>query len=264
MARPMLALALVITLATANGQGIDDPLLDLPVEPPAPVNSTIAALFTQTNVRYPFPRKPGDQPTVPPPVAPPGDDQDDPRDEPPPVFFGEEIDIESGSIVYVLDYSGSMSYHDRIGTLKQEFQRSVQALSPNIRFSVICYACSIQCWSRTLLPATDENKISAIAYVKRLNPWGGTGTGPATAAGLLLDHSNLSVVLLTDGEPNCGANSLDDHRRMIYNANKQGAQITVFGIDAFGDYRAFCMNVAADSGGSYFDLSTPEPGNGRK
>jgi Mg-chelatase subunit ChlD len=70
----------------------------------------------------------------------------------------------------------------------------------------------------------------------------------------LADKENRSVVLLTDGAPNCGASDIDGHRRMIRAHNTQGATINVFGIAASGTYRSFCQNVATDSGGSYFDV----------
>ena len=78
---------------------------------------------------------------------------------------------------------------------------------------------------------------------------------PAAATALALaEKSNMTVVLLTDGAPNCGANGASGHRRMISSANTQGASINVFGIAASGSYRAFCQGVAGDSGGSYFDV----------
>ena len=64
----------------------------------------------------------------------------------------------------------------------------------------------------------------------------------------------MSVVLLTDGSPNCGASGMTGHRSMIANANTQGATVNVFGIAATGRYRGFCQGVASDSGGSYFDV----------
>ena len=68
------------------------------------------------------------------------------------------------------------------------------------------------------------------------------------------------MVLLTDGEPNCGlydeydSFNIEAHRNVIRMENRQHAVINVFGIAASGQYRRFCQNVAADSGGSYFDV----------
>jgi hypothetical protein len=179
---------------------------------------------------------------------------DDPRDEPPPVFFGEEIDTESDSIFYVIDFSCSMGHEDRMEKAKAEFARSVAGLPPSMNFNVLAYNCQLMVWRPSMQPANEANKASAIAYIEARHPASGTGTGPAVALGLRTDPANMSVVLLTDGGPNCGAQGESGHREMIRNANVQHATINVFGIDASGNYRAFCAGVAADSGGSYVDV----------
>lgn len=199
------------------------------------------------------------------------EEPEDPRDKPPPILYGEEIESRSDSIYYVLDISGSMdwdsaSYVDldgrqRVGTrlqrAKVELARSIRQLSSNFRFNVIAYDCGNRRWAPRSLPATPENRAAATAWVLALPALGATGTGPAVAVALS-EKENLAVVLLTDGAPNCGAGSswdtTEDHRRMIRAANSQGATIDVFGIAATGEYRAFCQNVAADSGGSYRDV----------
>ena len=85
--------------------------------------------------------------------------------------------------------------------------------------------------------------------------WGGqTATGPATAYALRWKQ-NMKVVLLTDGAPNCPQAQIGWHLKVIAGANTQGASIDVFGIQAFGSYRAFCQKVAAMSGGSYHDVN---------
>jgi hypothetical protein len=199
----------------------------------------------------------------------PSDDtsDDDPRDTPPPTIYGEEIDTETDTIVYVLDVScsmgwdsqsyttldGSVSKGPRIDRAKAELARSISGLSDNFKFNIIAYDCTIRQWKRSMVEASDGNKQSAIAWTAALNPAGATATGPGTALALD-DKDNKSIVLLTDGVPNCGANGPAGHRSMIANANSQGASISVFGIAASGSYRAFCQAVAGDSGGSYFDI----------
>ncbi len=185
--------------------------------------------------------------TVPPP--PP----DDPRDEPGPVFFGEEIETDNDTLVYVIDTSSSMRHDDRMLKAKRECERSISALPPNIRFNVIGYSCSIRVLWSGVRPAVPANKSAARQFVGSLGADGATGTGPAVALGLA-DRSVDALVLLTDGAPNCGANGMDGHRAMIRNSNIQRASIHVFGIAASGSYRAFCQDVAADNGGSYTDV----------
>jgi len=192
---------------------------------------------------------------------------DDPSDEPPPTIYGEEIDSENDTIFYVLDVSCSMGWDrqsyttvdgqrrsgPRIDRAKAELVRSIMGLSENFKFNIIGYDCGTRQWRQAMQEANDANKQAAMGWIGGLQPTGATGTGPATSLGLS-DKENMSVVLLTDGAPNCGANGQSGHRRMIRNANTQGATINVFGIAASGSYRSFCQGVAADSGGSYFDV----------
>ena len=223
--------------------------LDLPLEKPVYVN-------------------PNPTPTPPePPPTPDDGDTDDPRDEPPPVIYGEEIDSENDTIFYVLDISGSMDWDTqsyttldggsargtRMERAKTELMRSIMGLSRNFKFNIIAFDCGTRRWQQSMQEANDANKQAGMAWVRALRPTGATGTGPATALALG-DKENMSVVLLTDGAPNCGANGFNGHRSMISNANSQGATINVFGIAASGSYRQFCQNVASDSGGSYFDV----------
>lgn len=243
--------------AAPGGTGISTTDLDLPLEKPVYVNPN------------PTPEDP----------TPDDGDTDDPRDEPPPVLYGEEIDTETDTIVYVIDISGSMDWDTqsyttldgrtargtRMERAKVELCRSVLGLSRNFSFTMIAYDCGTRMWSRELKEANDANKSAAIAWINALRPTGATGTGPAVALGLSI-RENKSLVLLTDGAPNCGVPEDNDwynwsesrviaaHRRMIANANTQRATINVFGIAASGTYRTFCQNVASDAGGSYFDV----------
>lgn len=247
--------------------------LDLPLEKP---------LYVPPNPPPPPPPAP---PPPPPPSAPTSTPTGttppppDPTDAPPPLLYGEEITAESDTLVYVVDQSGSMGWDvqsyltidgarstgPRMDRAKNELSRSILGLAPNFRFNIVAFDCFTRVWSSGgLRQANDANKQSALAWVAGLAPIGATGTAPAVSLGLSLDRSNLSVVLLTDGEPNCGVPEsvgalvspeiTASHRRTIQRANTQGARITVFGIAASGPYRQFCQDVAADSGGAYFDV----------
>ena len=193
------------------------------------------------------------QPPEPIPTPPPETEVEDPKDEPPPVFYGEEIESENDTLIYVIDVSGSMSRNDKIGRAKLELTRSIGGLTPNIRFNVIAYSCSLASWKPAMVPADDRNKASAIAWSQALNEQGGTGTGPAVALALS-DKQCEAVVLLTDGAPSCGAVGLDGHRRMISSANTQAAAVNVFGLDASGAWRVFLLQVAGDGHGFYMDV----------
>lgn len=216
------------------------------------------------------PTKPADVPLEQPkgakgePEKPKDDKKDDPE------FFGQPVDSETDSVVFVIDRSGSMGWDsksftglngqptrgDRLTRAKTELIRAVGALTENFKFNMVAYDCSITKWkSSGTVKADDGNKAGAYAWINSLDPGGGTMTGPSGAEGLRIDSENKLVVLLTDGSPNCGGNSDNDHRRQIRQANKQNAKVDVFGVGVDGsDLRSFCQGVAADNGGRYVEV----------
>jgi hypothetical protein len=258
--------ALLVASSIASAQGTGGPAMGGGTNPGTTTGAAPAGT-TPTDIDLPLtePAYTGD-PVKPPPADDPTGD--DPRDEPPPTIYGEEIDSETSTIIYVIDISGSMDWDEqsyttfegrrgngtRMERAKAELMRSISALSRNFKFNCIAYDCGTYQWQRELKTADDGNKASALGWTRALQPQGATGTGPATALALGEDRTNKSVVLLTDGAPNCGANDMNGHRSMIRAANSQRANITVFGIAASGSYRSFCQQVASDSGGSYFDV----------
>lgn len=198
-----------------------------------------------------------------PPEPPP---EPEPPEEPP-IFNGEPIPSENSTIFYVIDASGSMasgtrSYVDdqgnsrsgtRMDRAKSELRKSVNSLPRTFKFNMLAYGCSVQRFRGVMIEANASNKATAIGWINGLYASGGTMTGPATAQGLS-DRENKSVVLLTDGAPNCGASSDAGHRSVITGANTQRAIVTVFGIGATGSFRRFCQDVARDNGGNYVDV----------
>lgn len=210
------------------------------------------------------------------PVATPPGDNDDPSDEPPPVFFGEEIDADTNSVIYVIDNSGSMTlsmepFADQNGTIvrgnrldraKSELKRSISSLTDSFHFNVIFYdECTMFCWP-SKQRATVENKAAAFAWIDSVQPDGWTNTGMAVAQALQ-DKENMSIVLLSDGSPNfidCACNyvgTFDQHRELIRNANSQSATINAFGIGVSSDpdARSFMVSVAARNNGSYIEIN---------
>ena len=235
-------------------QPVFEPGLDLPVESPPSAASIIEK----------------QKPPLIDPVVP----------ENPPTFYGQEINSENQTILYIIDCSGSMGIDDfdgpndvngratriqRITRANEELGKSIDSLPSNFRFNVEAYDCVMQFWQKSVQPATKLNKISAKAWASSIYPSGGTGTGPAVAAGLS-DRNVRYIILLTDGEPSCGAGPVDGyytgsyflvleaHRIMIKQANTQKARIDVVGIAAYGSMKNFCVNVAGDNRGSYTDI----------
>ncbi len=169
-------------------------------------------------------------------------------DVPAPTFYGEEI--RAGSIVYVVDRSGSMWEWDRAEDAKRELITSITALNSSIRFNILVFDCTVANFADKPLRASAESKSAAVKWINtNFRMGGGTGSAPGVVSALAQVPD--AVILLTDGAPNCPQ---DDHRRLIRAANT-GIPIHVFGIHATGSYRAWCQGVAADSGGTFYEVS---------
>lgn len=205
------------------------------------------------------------------------DDGDDPRDTPPPTFFGEDLEAETDSILYVIDNSGSMSivsnpFEDQNGQIiasgnrldraKAELKRSIGGLPESFYFNIFFYDECAMAWQATKQPATDANKSAAFAWIDAVQPDGWTNTGFAVQTALA-DKENTQIVLLSDGAPNfldCAMNyvgSFDEHANLIKTANTQGAVINTFGIGISSDpdARSFMVRVAAENGGTYNEVN---------
>jgi hypothetical protein len=253
-----LLLALLAVCALADG----DPDLDLPVAHPLDPRPAIAPPAGPAIAPMASAIAPAIAPAPVPPAPPPADD---PKDEPAPVFYGEELESPSASVVFVLDVSGSMAqpafsqesgYNGprKIDTARRELVKAISMLPDSWRFDVVAYD-DVSClWRPALALADEEHKRDASAWVQSREPYGATGTGPAVALALSLDRSNMYVVLLTDGAPNVPDARPEWHRQVIRDSNAQRARIDVFGIEANTPaMRSFCLGVATDSGGSYVD-----------
>lgn len=215
-------------------------------------------------IEKPIPKPPPEPPKE--PDDPNGEDPGDPIGEDPPTIYGEELPA-SDSIFYVIDISGSMNWDrssyvgldgnttsgTKLDRAKVELIRSITGLSDEFEFNIIAYDCSTRGWATEMQEANDRNKAAANGWISSLSANGATGTGPATALALS-ERDNQTVVLLTDGAPNCGANGTAGHRAMILGANSQGAKIHCFGIAADGQFRQFLVDVASATGGRYVDV----------
>ncbi len=227
--------------------------LDLPIEAPP------LAAPGKSSTPTPPP------PPPPPPPAGPGD----------PTIYGKTQKSENGTIVYVIDVSGSMGWDMgqftaadgstqtgcRLDRAKAELAKSVVSLPSTFKFNMYSYDCGCYPWQGGLQPADDQHKQDAMGWISNLQPMGATGTGAATAQALTSNASCKLFVLLTDGAPNCDAGDesgdsscIAAHLAMIDQNNTQHAVINCFGIGATGEFKQFCMDVASQNGGQYSDV----------
>jgi Concanavalin A-like lectin/glucanases superfamily/Bacterial Ig-like domain (group 1)/IPT/TIG domain/Fibronectin type III domain len=198
-------------------------------------------------------------------------------------FFGALLPVRNASAIWVLDYSGSMaiavppyldaqgalvSNGDRRSRMIAELDKTLALLPPSFLFNVVAFnQCVVPLWPQRR-PATPANIAAAMAFLSSMPSDGWTNTsGGAVAA--LAEAANQTVILVSDGDPNfldCGFVAVGtpaEHRTVIAAANTQGAWIHSCGLAVAGQpvAQAFMQDVAADSGGVYFepDLSVLAP-----
>lgn len=230
--------------------------LDLPVLPPS------------DSRREEFKKPPGTLPS--PQVSPPIEEIPEP-----PIFFSEVIPATE-SIVYVLDYSQSMSVvferidykttRNRWEVVQIETIKSISNLAQNFKFNIVIFGtnkgCGVAVWQENMQVASDGMKASAAAWISSYTDvilyGGATPTAPGVIVGLKMNPE--SIVLLTDGQPSrCGLTQgvapWVSHRRRIFTANTNGIPIQVFGIGLpTQPAKEFCQGVAGDSGGQFIEI----------
>ncbi len=205
-------------------------------------------------------------PTSPaPPVTWPSTPSATPTATPPhAVVHGVSVPIDD-TVAFVLDISGSMAWGTRsfvdattgqtrtgdwLEAAVHELIRAIDGLDPSVRFNVHLFDCAVRSWQVDAAYADAAAKQSAAAFLLAAQPVGATGTGVAVAEALA-DPRVGSVVLITDGAPNCGAPDMAGHLSLIHQANAQGAAVFPFGIQSTGAFEQFLVDLAAQTGGRY-------------
>ncbi|WP_157439235.1 GDSL-type esterase/lipase family protein [Agreia sp. Leaf244] len=183
-----------------------------------------------------------------------------------PVMVGSTADTvqDNAPVIVVLDLSGSMNDDDGSGMIKLTgAKRAVDDAIRNIPssqpFGLWTYpggsdACGSGSFAIVPSRITDPN--GTIATVDALTADGGTPTGPAllSAVGALTAQkvSAATLVLVSDGESNCGEGPCDVAKQLV----GTGFDLTVHtvGFQVSDQGRAELTCVAGATGGSYIDV----------
>ncbi len=131
----------------------------------------------------------------------------------PRMIFGKpqkyyDIDIHAKRMMFIIDRSGSMEEYasgmTRLERAKLELVRAIKALPADSEFGITFFETSVRQWRDKLLPATEDNKREAIAFVDRLGYGDRTNTYGALRESLEFDSQLEVVFLLSDGHPTFG------------------------------------------------------------
>lgn len=111
-------------------------------------------------------------------------------------YYG--LPIYASRMVFVIDTSGSMA-GGRIAAAQRELASAILALPSDASFNVLAFDMLVSPWSDRLLPATNENKTAAIAWVMLRGLGAQTASYNALQAAFAFDTE--AIYFLTDGVP---------------------------------------------------------------
>ncbi|MCK5940393.1 MAG: HEAT repeat domain-containing protein [Planctomycetes bacterium] len=107
------------------------------------------------------------------------------------------IPTTSTNVLFVIDVSGSMDdlvievdkfreYKDRkrFTIVQTELLNTIETLSKDTNFNIVAFATDVKPWKKRLVPANVVNRDSAMQFVKRLKPIGGSEAQELAASGL--------------------------------------------------------------------------------
>jgi hypothetical protein len=163
-------------------------------------------------------------------------------------FFGAQV--RGTKFVYVIDRSGSMSQHDRIGAAKRELMASLGTLPPDTQFQVIFYNLEpralVQPGAVKLHYATDNNRALVARELESLAPDGGTMHLPALKMALAMQPD--VVFFLTDAH-DLRVHDVQEATTLNHGLTK--IHTIEFGIGADEQQENQLRELAKQNGGSY-------------
>ncbi|MBI3836680.1 MAG: VWA domain-containing protein [Planctomycetia bacterium] len=114
-------------------------------------------------------------------------------------YYGLPVFAER--LVFVLDTSGSMT-GQRIMAAKRELIKAIGNLPERASFGIVVFNSSVSVWQKQLVPATQNAKLAAIAYVGSQDTAANTASYDALETAFNFDTE--AIYFLSDGAPNGG------------------------------------------------------------
>jgi Ca-activated chloride channel family protein len=166
------------------------------------------------------------------------------------------------NLVFLIDTSGSMNSHNKIGLLKQTFGHLIDNLQPQDRVAIVTYAGSA---GVALQPTGGDQRETIRSAVNRLGAGGSTAgaqgikTAYALASQIIQDRDDEAaqtrVILATDGDFNVGVTNNDDLVTLIRSYAKKNIFLNTIGFGAgnFQDERMEKISNDGNGVNSYID-----------
>ena len=170
-------------------------------------------------------------------------------------YYG--INIYAQRVMFIIDHSGSMEDQwlgmSRLTRAKLELIKVIRELPEDTEFALMFYETSVRLWRKELVIASEDNKLEAIAFIRRLGYGDRTNTYGALRESLAFDNDLESVFMLTDGRPTIGA-TVEPGKILadILGRNRfRHLNFNTIGIAVNPNTEAFLKQLADGSGGEY-------------
>ena len=158
------------------------------------------------------------------------------------------------NLVFLLDVSGSMNFHNKLPLLKRGMKLLVDQLDENDRVAMVVYAGA----AGLVLPSTPgDSKQAIVDSLEQLQAGGSTngGQGIRLAYQVALDNyiqgGTNRVILCTDGDFNVGTTSTGDLVRLAEQNAKNGIQLSVLGFGMGNHNDAMLEQISNKADGNY-------------
>ena len=162
-----------------------------------------------------------------------------------------ERELVDKDIVFVLDTSGSMADAGKMDKARSALQFGVRTLRDGDRFNVINFAGEEHLMEHELIAADAKGKERADAFIKRLQPSGGTNINDSLLASMkVFDRSDRPkmLVFMTDGLPTVGETKVDRIIANVAKAKNVDVRIFPFGF-GYDVNTALLDKLGTDNGG---------------
>lgn len=161
----------------------------------------------------------------------------------------------TGKYVFVIDVSPSMR-GQKIENAKVQLRNVISNLNENDLFSIVTFTCKPDAYNASLVNATEEGKGIALSAIELMvaQEEGESGTGPAVEYACRIGGRNSTIILVTDGKPNCPYDGVRRHEQTILNAaSKNGCKINSFGVSPENsEFEDFLISISEKTGGTYY------------
>jgi Ca-activated chloride channel family protein len=162
-----------------------------------------------------------------------------------------ERELVNKDIVFVLDTSGSMADAGKMDKARSALQFGVRTLRDGDRFNVINFAGEEHLMEHGLIAADAKGKERAEAFIKRLQPSGGTNINDSLLASMKqFDNSERPkmLVFMTDGLPTVGETKIERITANVAKAKNVDVRIFPFGF-GYDVNTALLDKLGTDNGG---------------